>query len=270
MQIKVYAIEVKIPRWAKRAMVFGVIPVVVLLGTVHYLRAADVSVPHSFSNNDVLSALDMNENFDALKTGINNLAATVTTLQGTVGSAVPAGTVVAFAGPVAPTGWLRCDGAAVKRGAYAALFNFLGTVHGSGGGGRTFDLPDYRGRFLRGVDGDAGNDPDAASRVAAKAGGNSGNLVGSLQSGATALPTSPFALASSGSHSHYLGGINDPSIVSGHLSSYSGYNGTWSLSASGPFGGSNTTSSGDHSHAVSGGDRESRPVNVAVNYIIKY
>src|ERR1051325_6033662 len=78
----------------------------------------------------------------------------------------PAGSVVAFAGPVAPTGWLLCDGSQVSRTTYASLFAAIGTAWGNGDALTTFNLPDMRGRFLRGTDHGLGSDPDAASRVA--------------------------------------------------------------------------------------------------------
>src|SRR5580692_10411038 len=79
----------------------------------------------------------------------------------------PSGAVMAFAGASAPEGWLVCDGSAVSRTQYATLFAAIGTAHGSGDGTTTFQLPDYRGRFLRGVDDGQGRDPDAATRTAA-------------------------------------------------------------------------------------------------------
>lgn len=97
------------------------------------------------------------------------------------GGSMPAGAVVSYAGTSAPDGWLMCDGSAVSRATYATLFAAIGTAHGSGDGSTTFNLPDYRGRFLRGVDGAAGNDPDKASRTAMATGGNTGNNVGSVQ-----------------------------------------------------------------------------------------
>lgn len=45
-----------------------------------------------------------------------------------------------------PAGWLLCDGSAISRTTYAALFAKLGTAHGAGDGSTTFNLPDYRGR----------------------------------------------------------------------------------------------------------------------------
>lgn len=51
-----------------------------------------------------------------------------------------------------PPGWLKADGAAVSRTAYAALFAAIGTTYGAGDGATTFALPDLRGEFLRGFD----------------------------------------------------------------------------------------------------------------------
>lgn len=45
-----------------------------------------------------------------------------------------------------PTGWLSCDGSAVSRTTYAALFAAIGTTWGSGDGSTTFNLPDFRRR----------------------------------------------------------------------------------------------------------------------------
>ena len=51
--------------------------------------------------------------------------------------------------------WLLCDGQAVSRTAYAELFELIGTKFGTGDGTTTFNVPDYRGKFLRGLGGDA-------------------------------------------------------------------------------------------------------------------
>lgn len=58
----------------------------------------------------------------------------------------PAGVVSAFAGASAPAGYLLCDGAAVSRTTYAALFAVLSTTYGTGDGSSTFNLPDLRTR----------------------------------------------------------------------------------------------------------------------------
>ncbi|MGR3484072.1 MAG: phage tail protein, partial [Paracoccaceae bacterium] len=73
--------------------------------------------------------------------------------------ALTVGQVAHFAQAAPPDGWLVCDGAAVSRAAYAALYAAIGTTYGAGDGSTTFDLPDLRGEFLRGLDGGRGVDP---------------------------------------------------------------------------------------------------------------
>lgn len=94
----------------------------------------------------------------------------------------PPGMVSPFAGDSIPEGWLLCDGSAISRTEYANLYNVIGVCWGVGDGSTTFNLPDLRGVFLRGVSGASGNDPDAESRVVLNDnGGNTGNNVGSYQ-----------------------------------------------------------------------------------------
>ena len=74
----------------------------------------------------------------------------------------PAGTVIQFAGASAPTGYLKANGSAVSRTSYAALFAAIGTVYGVGDGSTTFNVPDLRGEFVRGLDDDRGIDAGRA------------------------------------------------------------------------------------------------------------
>ena len=69
---------------------------------------------------------------------------------------VPTGTVLAFAGSSAPSGFLLCDGRAVSRTTYTSLFSVIGTTYGSGDGSTTFNLPDMRGRVAVGSDANLG------------------------------------------------------------------------------------------------------------------
>lgn len=55
-----------------------------------------------------------------------------------------------------------CHGQAVNRTQYAGLFEIIGTTHGSGDGSTTFNVPDLRGEFIRGVDAGRGVDPARA------------------------------------------------------------------------------------------------------------
>lgn len=66
------------------------------------------------------------------------------------------GTIKDFGQAALPGGWLLCDGAAVSRTTYAALFAAIGVVWGAGDGGTTFNVPDCRGRSRVGVGQGAG------------------------------------------------------------------------------------------------------------------
>jgi len=149
---------------------------------------------------------------------------------------VPTGSVLAYAGTTAPTGFLLCQGQAVSRALYANLFAVIGEAHGEGNNTTTFNIPNYQGRFLRGVDGGSGNDPDAASRTAMTTGGNTGNAVGSVQ-------TDQFR-----SHAHASGEW----YGNGESGSGIGYMGT-----------------NYNRNTGSTGGNETRPKNAYVNYIIK-
>ena len=61
----------------------------------------------------------------------------------------PSGMIMIFSGDTAPAGWLKANGAAVSRTAYAKLFAAIGTRYGAGDGHSTFNLPDLRGEFAR-------------------------------------------------------------------------------------------------------------------------
>ena len=154
----------------------------------------------------------------------------------------PTATVVAFAGATIPAGWLLCDGSEVDRSEYASLYAAIGDAHGEGDGSTTFNLPDYRGMFLRGVDNGAGTDPDAATRTAPFGGANEGDAVGSVQEDEFASHTHP----------------QEPETVMRTDCALFPTNAATSANmcrggTTGPSGGS-----------------ETRPVNAYVNYIIKY
>ena len=95
--------------------------------------------------------------------------------------AVPSGTVIHFAGQTAPAGWLKANGAAVSRTAYAALFAAIGTTYGAGDGRSTFNLPDLRGEFIRGWDDGRGIDRGRA--LGSAQGDAIRNITGSIDTG---------------------------------------------------------------------------------------
>lgn len=63
------------------------------------------------------------------------------------------GFIKPYAGTSIPTGYLLCNGAAISRAQYPELFAAIGTTWGAGDGSSTFNVPDLRGYFLRGVGG---------------------------------------------------------------------------------------------------------------------
>ncbi|WP_208433473.1 phage tail protein, partial [Bartonella elizabethae] len=72
---------------------------------------------------------------------------------------LPSGFIGPFAMERLPEGWLVCDGRAYLRSSYRALFDAIGTTWGAGDGVSTFNVPDFRGMFLRGMDYERGLDP---------------------------------------------------------------------------------------------------------------
>ena len=97
-------------------------------------------------------------------------------------SGLPTGAIFAWPTSTAPSGSLECDGSAKSRTTYAALFAVIGDDYGPGDGSTTFNLPDFRGEFLRGWDHGRGADPDAASRTD-RGDGTTGDNVGTEQAG---------------------------------------------------------------------------------------
>jgi microcystin-dependent protein len=158
---------------------------------------------------------------------------------------VPTGSVLAFAGPVLPAGYQFCYGQVESSTdpIYAALFKVIGTAHG-GDGAPNFNLPDYRGQFLRGVDHSRGLDQDSGQRGTPMAGsGNGGDRVGSVQPGQIATHTHSFT----GQFLQAQGG--------------GGFNGHGFDGNSGP------NPKGFTMDATGG--TETRPTNAYVEYIIK-
>ncbi len=154
----------------------------------------------------------------------------------------PAGIILPYGGASAPSGALFCDGSTVSRTTYSNLYAIQGNAYGEGDGSTTFHLPDTRGRFIRGVDGGVGRDPDRSSRTASNTGGNTGDAIGSVQ--------------------------NDDYKSHNHITNTtSQINSDWG-DVSGPtVFASNAVNADTQSSEPSGGN-ETRPKNLNCNYII--
>ena len=65
--------------------------------------------------------------------------------------AIEVGTILPWSNSTLPSGYLNCDGAAVSRSTYSALFAIISTDYGAGNGSSTFNLPDLRDKVPLGV-----------------------------------------------------------------------------------------------------------------------
>jgi hypothetical protein len=79
------------------------------------------------------------------------LAASSVGLAIVLGAGDETGRLAPFGSPAPHTGFLYCDGSAVSRATYSALFAKIGTTYGAGDGATTFNLPDGRGVAIIGV-----------------------------------------------------------------------------------------------------------------------
>lgn len=179
-----------------------------------------------------------------------------------VGSVIPSGTISPFGGGTVPSGWLLCDGTAVSRTTYASLYAAILVANGYGDNATTFNLPDLRGRFLRGVDGTAGNDPDKTGRTAMATGGNTGNLVGSVQGHAVQGHGHDFYIGDTSASFSHLRTQNQIALADNAGNRYlqSGQSGSQDQIQNAK----TLTGSGTIQTST-----ESRPQNANVNYIIK-
>nr|DAK65057.1 MAG TPA: tail collar fiber protein [Caudoviricetes sp.] len=82
-------------------------------------------------------------------TGADNAASARTNLGIDATLFNPTGSILPFAGSSIPSGYLACNGSAISRTTYSALYNVIGTKYGSGNGSTTFNLPNLEdNRFM--------------------------------------------------------------------------------------------------------------------------
>jgi len=195
---------------------------------------------------------------------------------------IPTGTVVPYAANSAPSGWAICDGSLYGRTALdpspqVNLFGVIGTTYGAGDGLTTFAVPDLRGMFVRGFDNGRGIDPlrvfgtqQADSFKSHNHSGNTGlfNATHTHSFSGTTGTDSPdhsHAYTRSGfSGSRGSGGANTA------VSEYAANTGGASTRHTHTYSGTTSSGGSDHQHTIaSDGQTETRPQNVAMNYIIK-
>ena len=186
--------------------------------------------------------------------------------------AIPVGSMQAFAGSSAPTGWLLCNGTTASRTTYSNLFSVIGTTYGVGDGSTTFGLPDMRGRVPMGAG--TGNQQNASGsgvitggtamtpRTAGAFGGEETHLLSSAE-----IPA----------HSHP---VSDPGHNHGAIATAGGGGGAtvagWTVGGASAanatnfaYTGSSTTGLTVSNNTGGGGRHAVVPPFVVLNYIIK-
>ncbi|NTB86863.1 tail fiber protein [Agrobacterium tumefaciens] len=173
---------------------------------------------------------------------VAGLQAAIDALNASIAVSTPTGSVTMWTAATSPSGYLICNGAAVSRTTYAALFAVIGTIYGAGNGSTTFNLPDLRGLFVRGLDSGRGLD--------------AGRIIGSYQD------------SDNKSHNH---GVNDPGHVHGGVQNGQSSTGRSTAVDQPPavFSFGNTWGATTGIWLSASGGAESRPRNLALNYIIK-
>ena len=125
---------------------------------------------------------DANDAIEALeaKVGINSSAVT-TSHDYLIKNNTPAGVINMWATTTAPTSWLLCDGTAVSRTTYAALFAVISTTYGTGDGSTTFNVPNLKGKVPVGRD-----SADSSFDTMGELGGAKTHTLSSAESGVPA------------------------------------------------------------------------------------
>jgi len=206
------------------------------------------SVPINSSNGNVSVPGTLAVTSNATVGG--DLAVTGSITQGG-GLVMPTGAMLEYGGSAAPTGWLLCDGTAVSRTTYSALFAVLGTAYGAGDGSTTFNLPDRRGKFGVGVNGTYTRGSSGGSTTTSSAGSHdhTGNA------GATTLSTSQIP-----AHTHT--GSTSTASLTGGFGPFRQTLNSPDATASGVFSLGAQFSSGD----ANAGSRNTRSINMDASH----
>ena len=185
---------------------------------------------------------------DAVNKG--QLNTTQSTLQTAIDNAVASASV--FVGDIKASlqtanhgNWLLCDGSAVSRTTYADLFALIGDGFGSGDGSTTFNLPDYRGKFLRGLGGDSEADVYTTQAEGLP------NITGNFKNGSSNTLGLDGAM-------YYLGS-NSSAFPNGRVDG--GADANWTTG--------DCAFDASRSNAIYGASEHVTPVNQAVNYFIR-
>ncbi len=193
-----------------------------------------------------------------------------------LGNILPAGIIAYCPTSTPPASWIKANGAAISRTAYAALFAAIGTSFGAGDGSTTFNVPDLRGEFIRGWD--DGRTLDSGRTIGTVQA--SANLSHNHGAGDSGHGHSAWT-DTQGWHAHGVAHHRSEHEAGGYGLTLSGAFGNRPMVSGGGYG-YTTDGDGSHGHNVGigtgyanitigySGGSEARPRNVAMLAIIKY
>ena len=167
-------------------------------------------------------------NYEATKYDFDG--ANLTDIEG-----IPTATIIPWSDSSVPTGYLECDGSAVSRTTYAALFAVVGTTYGTGDGSSTFNVPNLSDNVAIGKS----NNKSIGSTGGANTVASAGNVGGNTANRSLSTPQ----LAS---HSHGKAFGNSPGLSNTQFNNSSFYKRSGQPRSSGSKG-----SGGGHSHNLS-------------------
>lgn len=195
---------------------------------------------------------------------------------------VATGMILPWAAALAdiPTGYLGCDGAAVSRSTYSALFALVGTTHGAGDGSSTFNLPNFQNRMAIGKSGTYALGATGGATTA------TASISGSVQ---VTVNSHTLTTAQIPAHSHFImkegavttngvfGAVTNPTAYKGNNGGMGSSDYHVQFSTGTPDVGSTNTigSSQGHSHTASGSFGSANDTfsvlnpYISINFIIK-
>ena len=231
----------------------------------------------------------------------NNMAATKKFVEDAIaainiGPSIETGMIIPYGGTSTnpPSGYRWCNGGAISRTTFSALFAVVGTRFGNGNGSTTFNVPDLRSEFIRGANTMGGN-ALSGGLGRTSPGQTQGDTFESHNHSAVSASNHSHSVGSAGSHGHSVSvgaggshthstptgltggdsirafGTNDDGSTSGSGTNSAGSHGhSGSAGAAGSHNHGNTGGGGSHGHTIGAtGSTETRPRSVAVTYLIK-
>ena len=201
-------------------------------------------------------------NYEATKYDFSG--ASLTGIEG-----IPTATIVPWTTASVPAGFLECNGAAVSRSTYSALFAVIASTYGGGDGSSTFNVPDLQNKVPLSKSNNKALASTGGADTVQATGNVSTNVTGNV-GGSTANAT--LSSGQLASHSHPGGGTGGPYSPGSHSNNPRYYSPTSTGNTGSGSGHSHNMSanfSGSGTSTFSGGTNSVLQPYLTVMYIIK-